>query len=682
MNALLPQKKNYCRRLLGCLIGTLIFGLASCTDEVGGGALSGSGSITFTVGGIAEGDAKSLTRAQLEPQTVRQDLGDGLSLVYTLSLNPTSLTRSSTAMEAGKKFRVIVYKADDESFVAEKEFTVGGADFTIGGLPKDTYKLVAISYNSDTAPDAVDADNDNYIDSPTITVDPSKDLLYWMSSTDIDLTSGTGSAGVITFDHCFTKVTVEVSSSLTGNDLVSVPESATLTPGYLGMLTLLYGSLNNGSLTQLPTFQLGNSSIIKGDAAVSDTHHVFTGNNNNQITLNFKGNLVVDAPLENKTISNPEVTFSDPNGSTILLPGHAYTLQMRVEASKGDYYPYASATGTGYEATIPLGSAYSSYNGGSLTFLRYNLGADPSMTVREQMAYPHTDDKNIRVYGGLYQWGRQDKEHSLRDIESTANAGYFTNTQYAYGSYDPDNDHQFVYGFQPSWLSNDIDNSAMWGDGLSLGGLSADTPPSYTGDQNKYDPCPTGYRVPTEYEWALISNDHGTVGTPQPRAYDDDLFTMDDDQNVYASGSTWAVPYSNQNIVWVRVSDGKASDVTWEMGHLNGHAIYAKSAVGDGSGSSDVYNAAFGIGADLTDPNNSPEPLLFLPAAGERSYAKILYDKPTQVGTEGHYWSCTCQPGERAYTLTLRDGNMVGMYDYLTTYYYRSYGRSVRCVKK
>ena len=57
-------------------------------------------------------------------------------------------------------------------------------------------------------------------------------------------------------------------------------------------------------------------------------------------------------------------------------------------------------------------------SGQTLKFMTYNLGANPNLTPKQQMAYSGANPEDITVYGGFYQWGRKDAAHTFR-------GGYF-----------------------------------------------------------------------------------------------------------------------------------------------------------------------------------------------------------------------------------------------------------------
>jgi len=466
-----------------------------------------------------------------------------------------------------------------------------------------------------------------------------------------------------------------------------LPATATLTPAHRGVLTLRSnGAMETTDGASPQEFSLPRSPGAQ-KATSDNSRFVFTGPDtdaNNPVRLKFNGNVVIKAPSGDKTLTNPVATFS-----TVLLGGYSYTLNMRMEASKGDYYPYAGKTGYGYECTIPLGSstayAYTNKNGksqtvGELTFLTYNLGADPKLSPKEQMAYPHSDDKNIRVYGGLWQWGRKDVEHSLRDPVVEA-PNFFTTDLYT----KSDSPTKFVYGISISnpanWTSDHTINSNLWGNGLGIPkqtdfqsstSSGTDFNSSSNVANNLKNPCPNGYRVPTQHEWALILNENGLSNS----IIGDFFYTNGDNDNKLSSYSdTWYVPKNNANVVWVRVSDKKAA-TSFTSGKMNGYAIY--DARNTAINTVDKRNTVFAEGADLT-ADSAPMPLMFLPAAGLRECKKGIVD---DTGIQGYYWSSTL--GGNNTTIDIHSCQMVfsGTRVGADTHYYRAFGHSVRCVKK
>ncbi|MDR1526601.1 MAG: hypothetical protein LBS46_02885 [Dysgonamonadaceae bacterium] len=541
---------------------------------------------------------------------------------------------------------------------------MAGAGGNITGLEQDTpYKLVAISYNTTTTSPDVNSGT------TTITVDPSIDLLHWVG--DVTIASGSPSPTVeITFKHRFPKLMVSIDTSLTGENITGLT-SATLTPGYMGVLTLLIDDVpDEGASILTQTFTTWTA--FGAQSVSSYSRYVFTGDDN-PLTVAFSGLTL------HGTQYNPTSKFN-----SALLSGHSYTLTARVAASRGNYY--AGKTGSNYEVTIPLGSggaySYTDKNGvdktvGELTFLRYNLGADPDLDPKQQMAYSHTDDKNIRVYGGFFQWGRKDVYHILRDEKTDATSSSFTTTQYTLATYDPDSsDQQFVWAQSSPWwwLSDDAPYSNLWGNGGSLGNqtnfqYNSATPLS---PAHSYNPCPTGYRVPTQHEWALILNEAGNSSENVG-----DYFRLEDGgTNTAYYGTTWYVPANNQNLVWVRVSDGKPS-IAWPSSNnnMNGFAFYSLSSLNISVSNISELNTTFAVTVNLT-AEDAPEPLMFLPAAGYRQSVNTELYLP---GERIYYWSSTVVVGAMYTSSTLGSHYNYVFADNSST---RASGLSIRCIKE
>jgi hypothetical protein len=271
-----------------------------------------------------------------------------------------------------------------------------------------------------------------------------------------------------------------------------------------------------------------------------------------------------------------------------------------------------------------------------LRFLTYNLGANPNMTVKEQMGYTSGGAADPKVFGDLYQWGRKEDGHEKRNSTTTSSKPA-----------DPANaGNQFVTG-STDWLSSPIND--LWGNG---GGLGAQTDTPYPAGAN--NPCPSGYRVPTQHEWALLGKEGGNSGD-----ISSDNFTTTD-------GVAGTKPSSG--IVWVRVSGGKAStsNASWSSdGAVRGYALYNSA---DWDGAADGYKN----GTDFLSDAGAPDPLLFLSAGGYRHYYVGSMD---YTGSYGYYWNSVVSSYGSYYMYVDSSGvyassNGTG----------RAYGMSVRCV--
>jgi hypothetical protein len=289
---------------------------------------------------------------------------------------------------------------------------------------------------------------------------------------------------------------------------------------------------------------------------------------------------------------------------------------------------------------IPVGSS-SPTTTKTMRFLTYNLGADPHIagidatpgqTAKAQMAYSGEDYTDVTVNGGLFQWGRKDWEHASRCSIEDAPC-LFTQTLYTISDgenqYDPTKSFKFVWGKTDAgggdlynnsnnWISPHIENSDLWGNG---GNEVLQHITDYTGNQNKNNPCPAGFRVPTEHEWALLGNENGSSYSCAGDAF-----------SIIANGTK-----PSSGLYFVPVVDGIASS-NWDDDKLNGLALYT-DAVWTAATTSGGY--FYNVDWSNTDKRlydaAAPDPLLFLPAAdfrfpGNNRVYNTVY---------GYYWSST-----------------------------------------
>jgi len=214
-----------------------------------------------------------------------------------------------------------------------------------------------------------------------------------------------------------------------------------------------------------------------------------------------------------------------------------------------------NCTGTSTLA-VNVGCPVKTTNGNWLTFMCYNLGADENMSITEQMAYVPKDNLDETVYGSLYQWGRAADGHQLRTSETVM--GPIT-TFDVNGQATGDTIGKFI-------LSNVSPNN--WRNPLltTLWGNSSKT---------VNDPCPQGWRIPSETEWGSIISG----GTTQ-------MYGIPAAGRTGTSGNTWK------------------------------------------------WNSTGTVGF-LVTPSDSSAPTLFLPAAGLRTN----YNSAPSDGSSGQYWS-------------------------------------------
>jgi hypothetical protein len=330
-------------------------------------------------------------------------------------------------------------------------------------------------------------------------------------------------------------------------------------------------------------------------------------------------------------------------------------------------------------------------------FMPYNLGADPQYdTPKKQMEYladplhPYSDgDPDASVYGGLYQWGRKDHEHAV-------NANNFTRYNYADNAWEytagnpppidangqPDGAAagKFIYGadvyyneynWYPDAASTTADDT-LWGNGKEFNPDGTDSSKGgllYNGEyyQNTdwanpdNNPCPSGFRVPTQDEWERLINYNCDPSAP----------------NYLYTDNTAGTPVPENGLTWVPVScsAGQCQPSTSWGSSASGYAIYLTTVW---SPVSDSYQAG-NIGSKSLHDADAPEPLLFLPAAGYRVNDNGWL---RSVGDSGTYWSSTATvsnnwgyAGPSWGMAIYRDQIMTGFCD-------RAWGNSIRCVEK
>jgi uncharacterized protein (TIGR02145 family) len=254
------------------------------------------------------------------------------------------------------------------------------------------------------------------------------------------------------------------------------------------------------------------------------------------------------------------------------------------------------------------------YNGW-ITFLCYNLGADPNLSVAEQMStVSQTATVGVTpstIYGDLYQWGRTADGHQKRNA---------TTIDYSYsGSFDANGQIPASSTSHYSKFIFATPYNAQQGDWR------------IPRDQDLWDvsiyptnnPCPVGWRVPTNVE--LFSIIDGRTG----------------------SGNSY---YFNFGTSWTNLPSG--NKVRWHSGGTNG--------------------------MEFTPDGTTTT--LFLPAAGRHNSTGHLV--VAFSGTIGIYWTSKAAETHSSYHLnfTCSSGADPGPIAISSGASMRAMGYSVRCV--
>ena len=254
-----------------------------------------------------------------------------------------------------------------------------------------------------------------------------------------------------------------------------------------------------------------------------------------------------------------------------------------------------------------------------IRFMPYNLGADPRLSVEQQMAFnsprhndvlPSSTASNAAVHGDFYQWGRQRDGHEKRnsrnyptDNRSPETGGPVANSALDNNGQVPSGHPAFGRFIKPDGVPHDwrqIQSNTLWNTGTE------EKPEKHLNN----DPCPEGWRIPTSSELQAVHahNDRDLIGT------------------FSAGGTTAGTP----------------------------GLLYKARTSGTGKEENDR---------------------LFLPAAGYHHLDGALM----AVGTSGYYWSTTAV-GTQVQYLNFSHEHLTKPETTYHPIFWRGYGFSIRCV--
>lgn len=179
--------------------------LAACSSEESAqnDAENTGDTYTFKVSEASDDDAVT-TRSSMKPQTVTRDLGNGMTLVGTLTEEVGVATRATTTTPIADGTSIIAYVCKSDGTITNvKTMTVSGSSLTIH-CPNGSstiYFLIGIS------PSASVGGNISSVTSTNVSADWND--LYASAA----VPSSSDDIGTITFHHVFTQAKVTMSSS-------------------------------------------------------------------------------------------------------------------------------------------------------------------------------------------------------------------------------------------------------------------------------------------------------------------------------------------------------------------------------------------------------------------------------------------------------------------------------------
>jgi len=292
----------------------------------------------------------------------------------------------------------------------------------------------------------------------------------------------------------------------------------------------------------------------------------------------------------------------------------------------------------GHDGTGVMCQQLCSQNIPPTVWASHNLGADPALnTPKKQMKYladTPFDELDARVFGGSYQWGRKNLPYAVTTDGTYRRFSGSTNAIALSSIPSPayDSDGQII-GYNNYFITINGDwsvtqNDALWGNGQNIGVSFPDGEgvPNASGVyyqktvKTNNDPCPKGWRLPTQDEWERFM------------IYDCNPAVAGGETAIAMGAAGWN---TGKGFTWVPVqcSGGLCIPSTasmWSNYTQAGFAIYKTT---DWTAAATGYKNGTLSLADADAPN----PFLFLPAANSRSgNTGNFASQPC-----GYYWSST-----------------------------------------
>lgn len=148
---------------------------------------------------------------------------------------------------------------------------------------------------------------------------------------------------------------------------------------------------------------------------------------------------------------------------------------------------------------------------GVLSPIYVNAWKDGSDTERIKLAFAHVNlgAENVtnpcECLGDMYQWGRRDDGHEKRTSPGSWVTGGIGNIDLdSYGQVASTDDMygKFIFSTAQDWRNPSI--NTLWGDGTD----------GYFQDKANGDPCPAGWKIPSQKQWGAIYKGGILTGAP------------------------------------------------------------------------------------------------------------------------------------------------------------------------
>ena len=325
--------------------------LAACSSEesVQNGA---GGTYTFTVSETI-GEDTLATRSAMTPQTVTRDLGNGMTLVGTLTEESGAATRSTTPLSSGSGKAYVC--ASDGTITNVQDITLSGSSLTVhcpkaGGSSKIYFLL-------GTAPAATVGSNISTVTSTGVSTDWNN--LY--ASANVPTSSD--AIGTLTFHHVFTQAKVTMTS---GNGSTVIGGFSTSVSGIASSAATLCANgtyTASGSAVTLSCTGTGTSGTSMPSSLVP--------------FISTTPSSSASATLTVGSITYGGKTYSYTSGNTLAFSG---------TFAQGHRYNFAVTLKESFDNTITVSDyyqwdAYLPYNTGSNTFSSTGYAYNPSPTT-------------------------------------------------------------------------------------------------------------------------------------------------------------------------------------------------------------------------------------------------------------------------------------------------------------